>query len=300
MTFCVLDACFKCGSTDHKIRQCKEHLKDKQIRCEGSGKWAEDYITSICKCPNCNSELFKVEGNQPSLDLKCGNPLCESIFEVKSKCLSNKIIPDYIKIHGGNYHYFSENIKEKNLNLFVIIFKIDEFLNIKTVREILYYDNKTLQKAYSNGLNIFNTVNFKGSEQLYDPSSNTLVNKFSIIKYKNKSLIIIPNRLLYSALQFKLPQNQYVGSRIQHPNSPIDYQSHTQYMGSRIQHPSSPTHNQFQNQYMGSRIQYPSSPPQNQYMGSRIQHPSSPIDYQSYTQYMGNQYVSPYRKLNFM
>jgi hypothetical protein len=276
MTFCVLDACFKCGSTDHKIRQCKEHLKDKQIRCEGSGKWAEDYITSICKCPNCNSELFKVEGNQPSLDLKCGNPLCESIFEVKSKCLSNKIIPDYIKIHGGNYHYFSENIKEKNLNLFVIIFKIDEFLNIKTVREILYYDNKTLQKAYSNGLNISNTVNFKGSEQLYDPSSNTFVNKFSIIKYENKSLIIIPNRLLYSALQFKLPQNQYMGSRIQHPSSPP------------------------QNQYMGSRIQHPSSPPQNQYMGSRIQHPSSPIDYQSHTQYMGNQYVSPYRKLNFM
>jgi hypothetical protein len=218
------NTCFKCGSSEHKIRQCTFHLKDKYRRSEDSGKWAEDVVSERCKCPFCSSCLCKVEGNQPSLDLMCSNPTCESIFEVKSKCLSNYILPSDIKIHGGNYHFFSQNIREKNLHLFVIIFKINEQTDTKIVREVLFYHNNALQKAL-----------------------NANKETFSIIKSENKSLIIIPDRLNYSCAKWN--KNCQSFNNFQQP-------VHTQYMDSRIQNPCSPP----QRQYMDSRIQNSCSP----------------------------------------
>ena len=284
------NACFKCGSSEHKIRQCTLHLKDKNRRSENSGKWAEDVISNKC-CPFCSSYLIKVEGNQPSLDFICSNPTCKSIFEVKSKCLSNYILPPDIKIHGGNYHFFSQNIRDKNLHLIVIIFKINEQTDTKIEREILFYHNNILQKAL-NGNN----------------------ETFSIVKSEYKSLIIIPDRLKYSMGKWdtngQLFNNvrqpvhtQYMDSQIQNPCSPRAQSSHTQYMDSRIQNPCSPRAQSVYTQYMDSRIQNPCSPRvqsvYTQYMDSRIQNPYSPIDKQSHSQYMGNQRVDPYKKLNF-
>jgi hypothetical protein len=183
------NVCFKCGSKDHHIRQCELHLNGKQQRSEKSGKWAENEINKIA-CPICKNHLLvEVKGNQPSLDCKCIQ--CESIFEIKSRCLSNFIIPDYIKIHGGNYDFFLENIK-RNLHLIVILYKVDEKNDKKKIREILFFHNNLLQLAENNGKNKTNITGVKGSQKV---SSNDLpIEKFSIIKMERKSLIIIPQR----------------------------------------------------------------------------------------------------------
>jgi hypothetical protein len=97
----------------------------------------EHFIANNINCPECNSNKLIVIGQHiPSLDLICNN--CHKIYEVKSKCLSVKELPNNIIIKHGSYTKFLEKINN-NLNLF------KRELKITYIREVLYANNNDIK-----------------------------------------------------------------------------------------------------------------------------------------------------------
>jgi hypothetical protein len=150
----------------------------------------EEYITKNIKCQKCNlKKLIVLGNNSPSLDLVCEN--CDAIYEVKSKCLSIKKLPNDIYCNGGNYTEFIKNINI-GLNLFIIIYGIDRQKKEIIIRNIYYAPNNILNNKKYIEINKINK------------SSLSLINIYDINILTNISIIsnkIISFKKLYNNLK---------------------------------------------------------------------------------------------------
>jgi hypothetical protein len=102
----------------------------------------EDYVTKNIPCQICfKNSLKALKDFSPSLDIVCES--CGAIYEVKSKCLSIKILPKDIFCNGGNFIEFKKNINN-GLNLFIILYGVDREKKEILIRNIYYVSNKQL------------------------------------------------------------------------------------------------------------------------------------------------------------
>ena len=134
--------CYFCGSKSHTCIQCSVENKMTPYFKIDIGIKMETFITENIKCQECNLKKLIVLGDfSPSLDLVCEN--CNAMYEVKSKCLSIKNLPNDIYCNGCNYNEFIKNINI-GLNLFIIIYGIDRQKKEIIIRNIYYASNNIL------------------------------------------------------------------------------------------------------------------------------------------------------------
>ena len=94
-------SCWFCHSTEHSCRSCPlESAIANKLRNKAGNEF-EEYIADNIKCPGClNFNLKRLNNHSPSLDIICS---CGLKFEVKSKCLSIKELPNDIQLNHGTY-----------------------------------------------------------------------------------------------------------------------------------------------------------------------------------------------------
>jgi hypothetical protein len=172
----IKNKCYFCGG-DHECKKCPVEMSMSTILKKKVGILMEKWISDNIYCPECEKQELKVLGNHtPSLDIICNN--CNSIFEVKSKCLSVKTIPNDINIQHGVYVEFINRIQE-GLNLFLVIYGVNRITKSIKIKEILYANNILLQNKKL--FNIYKRQNSKLS--IIDISDK---NKLKKIFFNNK------------------------------------------------------------------------------------------------------------------
>lgn len=179
--------CWECGLTGHEIKDCYVHKSLKEIRKEDAGNWAEENLAQL-KCVYCSNNLKRVHGHLPSLDLKCDT----HIFEVKSKCLSVKHIPQYIKINAGEYKMLKHRILYEKLSLILLLYGVNERTNSRYIRDIRIISNDMLKIGVYSGNNNRIISGMHGKDKVIT-NTQIIENTICILKNKNKSIIVIPN-----------------------------------------------------------------------------------------------------------
>lgn len=174
--------CCEWCNKNHNTRNCPyEKICSKEISLE-VGKLMEEYVEKNLCCPKCkNKSLKRLNNYSPSLDLNC--IVCNKNIEVKSKCLSIKNLPNDIQCKSGKYEYFIKNIKENDLDLILIIYKVSRKTKKITIREIYWLDNETLKnnekvniiKNNNNDLSVINIENTNVLKKLLVPSNNFIL-----------------------------------------------------------------------------------------------------------------------------
>lgn len=183
--------CTFCGSNNHTSIYCDIENKMAPYFKKEVGVKMEEYITKHIVCQHCNKkELIALNDFSPSLDIVCGN--CNAKYEVKSKCLSVKDLPNYIFCNGGNYNKFKKNISY-GLNLFVIVYGVNRGKKEIIIRNIYYASNEILQ-----------------NKQLIEieKKNNTTLSTVKIYnKNKLKSISFVEKNLSFKNLYNSLIQN---------------------------------------------------------------------------------------------
>ena len=137
-------SCYFCYD-NHSCRECPLEKKMSPILKKYIGDTMEKYIADNIPCIKCKQQTLVVLGdNSPSLDIVCSN--CSINIEVKSKCLSVNILPKDITLPHGNYNKYKNRIKSE-LDLFIIIYKIDRVMKNVIIREILYAPHTIFQNS---------------------------------------------------------------------------------------------------------------------------------------------------------
>ena len=168
--------CFYCGSTNHLSRSCPLEREHSPILKEKIGNFIEHYIAKY-DCPYCeNNSLVVFDDNSPSLDIYCKE--CGQAFEVKSKCLSIKNLPDDVLMPHGSFSKFKKRV-DQGISFVFVIYEVDRRKKKFTIRKVLFashdeiIDNKKV-------IVDLNNVNKSAS-----PTSPNRKNNNSMIKVPN-------------------------------------------------------------------------------------------------------------------
>lgn len=138
----MIKYCDFCGSNNHLTYNCNIEKKMTPYFKKEVGNEMELFITKYIRCQVCNSNKLKTLSDySPSLDIICMN--CNASYEIKSKCLSTKNLPNNIYCNGGNYIKFKENIIN-GLNLIIIIYGVDRKDKKIFIKHIYYIPNNAL------------------------------------------------------------------------------------------------------------------------------------------------------------
>jgi len=136
--------CHFCGG-NHNCRNCPIEKKVAPQLKKIIGKKIEHFVSDNISCPICGCKTLRLLGdNSPSLDIVCDNPECLKKFEVKSKCLSCKELPDDIKINHGNFKYYTERQKD-GLDFIIVIYKVDRKNKISEIRKIIHVPDSDIK-----------------------------------------------------------------------------------------------------------------------------------------------------------
>jgi galactitol-specific phosphotransferase system IIB component len=136
--------CYTCNG-NHYYRACPKEINSSPILKKKIGTKMEHWFADNFVCPECNcNTLCVLDNNTPSLDIICCNHTCNKTFEVKSKCLSVKILPDDINLPHGTYFDCINRIDD-GLNLIVIIYGISRKEKYIYIRKILYANNDLIK-----------------------------------------------------------------------------------------------------------------------------------------------------------
>jgi hypothetical protein len=167
--------CYFCNG-NHTCRNCPKESIMAPIFKKKIGNMMEYWVAENLKCPECNNNCLNVIGNHtPSLDIICNS--CSKKFEVKSKCLSIKKLPNDINLPHGSYIDYIHRLEE-DLNLIVIIYGIDRINKMINIREVLYADNTDLKdplliKVEKKDNSNLSTISIKNKKKLMKLSIQT-------------------------------------------------------------------------------------------------------------------------------
>jgi hypothetical protein len=141
----ITNSCWFCYSKEHSCRECPLEFSISNKLRNKAGNDFEDYIANNIKCPGClNLNLKRLNNHSPSLDIICS---CGLKFEIKSKCLSIKELPNDIQLNHGSYIDCIDRINNESLNLILIIYGVNRIQKEIYIREILYANNSMLKNT---------------------------------------------------------------------------------------------------------------------------------------------------------
>jgi hypothetical protein len=168
---------------DHSCRDCDKEKKLRVIISNKVGLMMEEYLENNILCRYCNRYTLTRRGdNSPSLDLEC--KLCKKKIEVKSKCLSIDKLPNDITCKGGNFIHLLNNIKNKDLDLVLIIYGVNRKLKEIKIRNTFWIynnqlqDNKLVQISKNYNLSTISIFDIRKLERI-------LPNNIKTISFKN-------------------------------------------------------------------------------------------------------------------
>ena len=134
-------SCYFCNK-NHNCRRCPLEAKIAPKLKKEIGIFWEKFVSAHIPCKKCGNKLTVLGNNTPSLDLVCSR--CAEPYEVKSKCISAKTIPDDLIFNHGNYFDYIRRQEDK-LNFFLIIYKVDRKNKVVTIRKVLYVSNNEVK-----------------------------------------------------------------------------------------------------------------------------------------------------------
>jgi hypothetical protein len=171
--------CHFCGG-NHNCRNCPIEKKVAPKLKKIIGKKMEYYVSSL-PCPCCHKKtLSLLDDNSPSLDIICINNKCNKKFEVKSKCLSCKNLPNDLKINHGNYEFYLSRQKE-GLDFIIVMYKVDRIKKISEIRKVIHIPDSDIK----------------------------LNNNFKVIQNCRYCDIFIKNHNIYNGLEFNSNPPQF-------------------------------------------------------------------------------------------
>ncbi len=124
----------------HSNKECPLEEKLAPFMKKLVGMYMEQFVANEIYCPRCKCKSLEALSNHtPSLDIICKN--CNSKFEIKSKCMSAKIIPNDLYFNHGNYDKYV-NQQEEGLDILLIIYSVCRKTKIITIRNVFYVFNE--------------------------------------------------------------------------------------------------------------------------------------------------------------
>lgn len=178
--------CYYCGLTGHISKNCPKEKKDSGKLKNYIGEYFEKYVTDNVMCPRCNSSLERLGDYTPSCDLICKS--CHHKYEVKSKCLSVKKLPNDIRIKHGNYKKFNYRLNFQQLDMFLIIYSFDRKSKTISLRKLYYLPNKFITNVFVSKIKCVKRHNtFRTEIEFIDIPKDLNILKESI-SFKNNNL----------------------------------------------------------------------------------------------------------------
>lgn len=127
---------------NHSCRNCTIEKQLAPVIKKMIGNKIEEFIGEYIPCPCCKKNNLNVLGNNsPSLDIICSS--CKKNYEVKSKCLSIKILPKDLMLPHGNYFDFLRR-REDQLDFLLVIYGVDRRNKKVMVKKILHIPHKLI------------------------------------------------------------------------------------------------------------------------------------------------------------
>jgi hypothetical protein len=126
----------------------KECLLEKQIAPlmrKIVGMYMEYFVASEVLCPRCNNKTLETLGTHaPSLDLICKS--CKTKYEIKSKCMSTKVLPHDLVFNHGNYNDY-KNRQKDGLDIMLIIYSVCRKTKIIKIRRVFWVPNDIINQT---------------------------------------------------------------------------------------------------------------------------------------------------------
>ncbi len=130
--------CQYCNEKGHSCRNCPLENKVGPYIKKIVGIHMETFVASELVCPHCkNKTLYCLGNHSPSLDVICNT--CSAKYEIKSKCISAKTIPDDLILDHGNYFdYLNRQNSVNGLDFIIIIYGVNRNTKVITIRKVLH------------------------------------------------------------------------------------------------------------------------------------------------------------------
>ncbi len=134
-------ACEYCNNY-HNSRECPLEKQLAPIMRKIVGMYMEQFVADEVCCPRCNNKSLKPLGTHaPSLDIICS--VCQTKFEIKSKCMSSKILPKDLVFNHGNYNDYL-NRQNNGLDIILILYSVCRKTKIIKIRNVFYVSNEQI------------------------------------------------------------------------------------------------------------------------------------------------------------
>jgi hypothetical protein len=128
----------------HNSRDCPLEDKLANIMKKIVGMFMEHFIANEVCCPRCHMKTLKpLCTHAPSLDIICSN--CSAKFEIKSKCMSTKVLPNDLVFHHGNYNDYV-NRQNNGLDIILVVYSVCRKTKIINIRNVFYAPNEQIKK----------------------------------------------------------------------------------------------------------------------------------------------------------
>ena len=172
--------CLPCEycNNNHNSRDCPLEEKIAPLMKKIVGMYMEQFVANEICCPRCYKKtLDPLCTHAPSLDIICTN--CSTKFEIKSKCMSSKVLPNDLVFNHGNYNDYV-NRQNNGLDIILIVYSVCRKSKIINIRNVFYVSNETIKNT-----NIISVIRKSDSSlsQIVVPNYKKLTEIKTINKY---------------------------------------------------------------------------------------------------------------------
>ncbi len=120
----------------HSSKECVLEKQIAPLMRKIVGMYMEYFVANEVYCPRCNNKTLESLGTHaPSLDLICKS--CSTKYEIKSKCMSSKILPLDLVFNHGNYNEYI-NRQTQGLDIMLIIYSVCRKTKVIKIRKVLW------------------------------------------------------------------------------------------------------------------------------------------------------------------
>ncbi len=127
----------------HSSRDCPLEKQLAPLMRKIVGMYMEHFVADEVYCPRCNKKSLKPLGTHaPSLDIICDT--CHTKFEIKSKCMSSKVLPKDLVFNHGNYNDYT-NRQQNGLDIILILYSVCRKTKIIKIRHVFYVSNEEIK-----------------------------------------------------------------------------------------------------------------------------------------------------------
>ena len=136
--------CHYCNK-NHVSKECPLEKKMAPYMRVIVGNFMEQHVADQIFCPRCNNKTLKpLCTHAPSLDIICTS--CSTRYEIKSKCMSSKVLPNDLMFNHGNYNDYV-NRQKNGLDIILILYSVCRKTKIINIRNVFYVPNEIIQNS---------------------------------------------------------------------------------------------------------------------------------------------------------